>query len=184
MAVKKCKTCGKEFRTTRNTYCSKECMFIARRKFLPKDNMQNNYISNDYKLYKKWWHIQSRCNNPKDISYKNYGGRGIKVCNEWNSFVAFKDWCYKNNYNSDLEIDRIDVNGNYEPNNCRFVSKLENTRNRRITKKYEYNGEIKSLGEIAQLLGIKYKILWQRINRAEKKLLLYKYEGFEFREIK
>lgn len=64
-----------------------------------------------------------------------------------------------------LEIDRIDVNGNYEPNNCRFVTRLENSRNKRTTLKYQYNGKEMTLKEIADLEGIKYKTLWQRINR-------------------
>ncbi len=87
------------------------------------------------KLYKKWLKIKERCLNKKDISYKNYGGRGITICPEWtDSYIAFRDWSLNNGYQEGLEIDRIDNNGNYEPKNCHFITKTENLRNTRTTK--------------------------------------------------
>jgi len=125
----------------------------------------------DKKLYKKWNHMISRCTNESDISYKNYGARGIKVCTEWlNSFDNFYEWAINNQYKEGLEIDRINTNGNYEPSNCRFVTRLDNSRNRRVTLKFNYNGEEKTLKEIAELNNVNYKVLWQRINRDKKDL--------------
>lgn len=81
----------------------------------------------DSRLYDMYGNIRARCYNKSHNSYKNYGARGISVCQEWlGSFEAFATWALRNGYREDLEIDRIDVNGNYEPSNCRFVTPQEN----------------------------------------------------------
>ena len=80
--------------------------------------------------------IIQRCYNPKATSYKNYGGRGITVCDEWlNSFQAFHDWAMSHGYSDDLSIDRIDVDGNYEPSNCRWATAREQRMNQRRMQK-------------------------------------------------
>src|SRR3990167_105272 len=87
------------------------------------------------RLYKIWDCMKQRCFNPKSMGYEYWGGRGILVCPEWtNDYVAFRDWSLSNGYQEGLEIDRRDISGNYEPNNCRFVTKQENSQNRRTTK--------------------------------------------------
>lgn len=80
-----------------------------------------------------FYSMHNRCYNPNHMSYKNYGGRGITVCNEWHDMSNFVKWCKENNYRKGLQIDRINNDGNYEPNNCRLVTVKENLRNRRIT---------------------------------------------------
>lgn len=86
-------------------------------------------------LYQVWHNIIQRCTNPKSNSFVNYGGRGVTVCNEWsNDFLKFIKFCTNNGWNSSLEIDRIDNNKGYYPNNCHFVTKSENCINRRKRK--------------------------------------------------
>lgn len=106
-------------------------------------------------LHRKWWKMKTRCSNPNTKDWKNYGGRGIKVCKLWDaSYEAFRDWCLANGYSKELELDRIKVNGNYSPSNCRFVTKLENANNTRATTYLTYKGETKSVPDWARSLNV------------------------------
>lgn len=115
-------------------------------------------------LFHRWTNIKDRCFNEKCHSFKNYGGRGITMCEEWkNDFVAFKDWAIKNGYREELTIDRIDVNGNYCPENCRWITILEQQKNKRNVRKITYNGESHTISEWAEIRNIKYGTLWKRL---------------------
>jgi len=93
-----------------------------------KHNLYHRYK----RLYNIWTNMKQRCTNPNNSDFKNYGGRGIEVCNEWrDSFENFCLWALDNGYGSDLTIDRIDNNGNYEPSNCRWVTMLIQRHNQR-----------------------------------------------------
>lgn len=96
--------------------------------------------SSKSRLYITWRNMRVRCSYPKDKRYSEYGGRGITVCDDWkNSFEAFKKWALANGYSDELTIDRIDANGNYCPDNCRFITRAENNKNRRCVKKGKNN---------------------------------------------
>ena len=121
---------------------------------------KHGYTSPQYKhLLNIHRGILSRCRDPKNNQYQNYGGRGIKVCDEWLSLKNFGDWAVSHGYAEGLQIDRIDNNGNYEPSNCRFVTPFVNSNNRRNTCYVEINGEKLPLRFAAK----KYNCPWWRI---------------------
>lgn len=106
------------------------------REKLQKNKIAKTHGMSQSRIYITWRNMRVRCSNPKDKKFKDYGGRGIKVCEEWeNSFEAFYSWAMANGYNDNLTIDRIDANGNYCPGNCRFITREENNKNRRCVKK-------------------------------------------------
>ena len=116
-----------------------------------------------YIIYKA---MMRRCYNFKDKRYKNYGGRGICVCDEWKEdYTKFMDWAVKNGYKQGLSIDRINVNGNYEPSNCRWITLKEQSRNKTNNKMIEYNNEVKSLVEWCELFDLSYNAVHYRINK-------------------
>lgn len=118
------------------------------------------------RLYRTLNHILQRCYNPNNNQYKNYGGRGITVCNEWkNDCQAFFIWAISNGYKEGLTIDRIDNNGNYEPNNCRWVDMKTQANNRRTNRLISYNGQTHTMKEWAIITGINYRTLQDRLKR-------------------
>lgn len=86
------------------------------------------------RLYGIWVDMRRRCLNTNKHDYKNYGGRGIRVCAEWLEYLPFRNWAIDNGYRDDLQIDRMDNNGNYEPNNCRWTTNEINSQNTRSNR--------------------------------------------------
>lgn len=110
--------------------------------------------------------MNERCYSPKAINYKNYGARGIKICDEWkNDFTAFYNWAIANGYDDKLSIDRIDNDGNYEPNNCRWVTRKKQCNNRRSNRLIECNGKIQTLQEWADETNINSNTITLRLKR-------------------
>lgn len=106
-------------------------------------------------LHNKWISMTQRCSNPHGKRYKNYGGRDISVCKEWlNSFEAFYEWSMKNGYASNLTLDRIDNNGNYCPENCRYITNAQQQLNRSNNHYVAINGISKTIKEWCDLSGV------------------------------
>ena len=100
-----------------------------------KDNPTYKHGLTNHKIHVTWTNMKNRCYNYHNHGYKDYGGRGIRVCIRWrNNFKAFYNWSIKNGWKDELEIDRIDNNGNYHPNNCRWVTPKVNSNNKRQYK--------------------------------------------------
>ena len=118
------------------------------------------------RLYKIWQGIKTRCYNENDKSYKNYGGRGIIMCEEWlNDFMNFYNWSMKNGYKDNLTIDRIDVNGNYEPSNCRWVTNQEQHNNTRRNVYLTYHGKTQNIMQWCNELNLNYHTIRMRHNK-------------------
>lgn len=114
-------------------------------------------------LYRIWSAMKRRCYNKRTKDYPNYGGRGIVVCQEWlEDFMNFYNWAMDNCYRNDLTIDRIDNNKGYSPDNCRWVDRKTQVRNRRNTIYLTYDEETKPIAQWAKELNIHYKCLWKR----------------------
>ena len=109
--------------------------------------------------------MKQRCYNPNNTAYKHYGGRGIKVCIEWHNFENFQKWAIDNNYTENLTIERIDVNGNYEPKNCKWISLSEQNSNKRTNHFITFNNETNCLGKWAKKLNISSSTLAYRIKK-------------------
>ena len=122
--------------------------------------------SENTKLYKVWNSMRSRCKNETSQSYSYYGGRGINICEEWdNSFEAFRKWSLDNGYKIGLTIDRINVNGDYCPENCRWVDRVTQANNTTRTRYVTYNGETRTIKEWSEITGINYNTLVGRLYR-------------------
>lgn len=133
----------------------------------PKKNQNNLKHGKRYtRIYNIWRTMKQRCVNPKCINFHLYGGRGIEVCTEWqNSFQSFYDWSMANGYAENLTIDRKDVNGNYEPSNCRWATQKEQQNNRSNNVTLELNGINHTVGEWAEISGISITTIHARLKR-------------------
>jgi len=117
------------------------------------------------RLYRIWYQMRQRCNNPNDAAYERYGGRGISICQEWqNDYVLFETWATQNGYADNLSIDRIDTDGNYCPENCRWANAIEQNNNKANVKKYEYNGETHSIAEWSRIVNICKEVIQYRLS--------------------
>ena len=117
------------------------------------------------RLYQTWYNMKRRCYNHKYREYENYGGRGIRICDEWlEDFVKFYEWAQSSGYNNSLTIDRKDVNGDYCPENCRWVTMRVQCNNKTDNHKITYNGETHTLSQWAEILDVNYHTLRSRIN--------------------
>ncbi len=116
---------GYHLRSGRSTSCG---CYSAELKSKNPRGIKHGLKKSNPRLYRIWQCMLNRCRRKNGTDYKVYGGRGISVCEEWHEFPAFYEWARANGYSDDLTIDRINVDGNYEPSNCQWLTNAENSR--------------------------------------------------------
>lgn len=114
------------------------------------------------RLYRLWKDMRRRCGNSNRTDYELYGGRGIKVCDEWNEYEVFRDWALQNGYKDQLSIERINFDGNYEPSNCEWIELKDQAKNTRQNVFIEIDGIKKTLTDWSKLYGLNFSTVWTR----------------------
>lgn len=123
----------------------------------------------DSRLYYIWENMRKRCYKPNSDRYKNYGARGITICDDWkNNYSNFYKWAYSNGYNDNLTIERIDINGNYEPSNCTWITMKDQAKNRTSNKWVYIDNAKYSPQELEKIYKIPVKTIYARIARGDK----------------
>lgn len=125
-------------------------------------NHEKKHGETGTKIYGLWSSIKQRCYNPKNQAFDNYGGRGIKMCDEWQDFISFKKWLMKSGYKEGLTLERLDFNSDYTPENCTFIPLEQQTKNTRRNLFIEYNGKKMIMSDWAIETGINYRTLLSR----------------------
>lgn len=133
------------------------------------------------RLFHIWSTMKQRCCNPNKQHYECYGGRGIEVCDEWlKDFNSFYEWSLKNGYTEELTLDRINIDGNYEPSNCRWVDRVTQANNKKNNRVVEYKGKQYTVAELSSKYNINYSCLYSRIRQGwniERALMLQPKRG-------
>lgn len=132
---------------------------------VPQTNMEINtrHGESHTKLHRAWCNMRYRCFNTRCKDYGNYGGRGITICDEWRKYEAFRDWSLDNGFEEGRSLDRIDVNGNYCPNNCRWVSEKVQQNNKRNNRYLTFNGVTHTVQEWSDITGIGWTTIAGRL---------------------
>lgn len=117
------------------------------------------------RLYNIWKDIKKRCTKPNSSNYKNYGAKGIAICNEWLDFIRFREWSEINGYADKLTIDRINVKDGYYPNNCRWVTMVIQNRNKSNNRTFFLDGESITMAEVCERYNITQSKLSARVNK-------------------
>lgn len=128
-------------------------------------NMNYKHGGAGTRLYEIWCGMRKRCNNPNSKRYKNYGGRGIKIANEWEEYEEFQRWAVENGYQDGLTLERKDVDGDYCPENCTWIPLKSQALNKTSNIKIEIDGIEKPLSEWCKQFGLKYSTAYSRIHR-------------------
>jgi hypothetical protein len=150
--------CGNEFETQRsNLVGRRSCGFNC-----PVRREHNAPPWVEEPLHWVWNSMKARVHNPKHKSYPRYGGRGIRVCPEWQKYKPFREWALANGYARGLSIERIDNEGDYRPENCRWATMKEQSRNKSSNLLVKYRGKTTSLVAHAEAAGIPYPVVQQR----------------------
>lgn len=125
-----------------------------------------SHRGNQEKLYRIWNDMKRRCSKKNRADYERYGGRGISVCDDWeSSYEIFRDWALSNGYSDGLSIDRIDNDKGYSPDNCRWVTLARQANNKRNNRIVDVNGEKMTLADACRLLKLNYTTVHSRLSR-------------------
>lgn len=144
---------------------TKSCGCLAKELVIDRNKKRFTHKMSKSRLYEIWALIKQRCYNKKNKDYKSYGGRGIAMCDEWKKdFISFFDWSMANGYNPKLTIDRVNNNGNYSPDNCRWATLQEQANNKRVNRLISYKNEIHTIAEWARQVNIKERIIRSRLS--------------------
>lgn len=117
------------------------------------------------KLYSIWAGVKRRCQNPNTKHYSDYGGRGIRLCDDWQDYINFKKWALASGYADGMSIERIDVNSGYCPENCKWIPRRDQALNRRSSIRLEYGNRSFTVKEAAEALGMKERTVMGRVER-------------------
>lgn len=150
--------CGKETIVTTShlrSGHSKSCGCLQKHIVTKHGNSQGKYAG----LCRTWYNMIQRVKNPLHFAYKNYGARGISMCPEWEVYENFKTWAVANGWKQHLTIERIDVNGDYTPENCKWITKSEQPRNKRNNVLITLDGEVMTKSEAARKIGVSVALL-------------------------
>lgn len=154
-------SCGKEtLATTNNLHGKTTSCGCYLKEVAGKHTLKHGYRKT--RLYSIYNSMKQRCNNPNASGYKNYGGRGIMVCAEWNKPDGLKDfaeWALSNGYTDSLSLERKDVNGNYEPDNCCWIPKNQQAKNTRRTVRVIFNGSTMIMSDFAKLIKVDHRVV-------------------------
>lgn len=156
-----CDVCESSLHLDKSTNCG------CKRKAKNKLNATTHGLS-ETPLYKIWQGMKDRCYNHSHTSYENYGGRGIKMCDEWkNSFETFYSWAMNSGYEHGLTIERMNNNEGYAPTNCKWATNLEQANNKRNNHKITYNGKTMTIAQWSKFLGVTPGCITNRIARGD-----------------
>jgi hypothetical protein len=169
--MKNCTVCGNEFDEKyykAKLTCSSECLSLLKssKQGEAASHHKHGFARNGQveRLHGIWRGLLKRCYCTTTPYYKNYGGRGIRVCDEWKrDYVAFRTWCLGHGYSKELSIDRIDNNGDYSPSNCKWSTKSEQARNRRTTAYFTVGGVTKKIHEWMDVFDMSYSATYYRL---------------------
>lgn len=139
------------------------------KEIISKSRDQTTHNGSRERLYGVWASMIKRCTKENNPAFNSYGGRGICVCDEWMDYAVFRHWALENGYyesssKGECTLDRINVNGDYRPDNCRWVSMKVQGNNRRNNLRYTYNGESHTIFEWSNILGFDLKLVRKRLS--------------------
>ena len=150
---------------------TQSCGCMAKEVLLKRNTKHGKCGTRLYRIYRG---MVQRCTYPKHKNYAQYGGKGVKICDEWLEYSAFEQWAKNNGYSDTLSIDRINVDGDYSPTNCRWVDVYTQAHNKSNNNKLTYNGETLTIAEWARKLNLRTGTLRYRIKRGLPNDLIFK----------